>query len=386
MQPLVSVITVNYNGALYLGDLFIRFLESLKKQTYKNLEIIIVDNASKDDSINIAMEIIPHVKVIRLKENVGYAKAVNIGVLKSSGQILMICNNDIILPEESFIDRAVFTLSNIREKYGNSHLIVCPLQVVGEGNHILGTKSIINFLGQALHLDYRKSIDYLTRIKEKLANEWNVAYPDGGCFVISREMVSKLGFLLNPLIFMYFDDVDLGIRLSLIGGKTFFTKDLIIYHRLAETSSRALRLDKFIHFNVNRLMIFFSLLKPFQLLFLFPLLIIFDIGQLYFMCLYLKGRRKDYITDVILRYLTFLRSMMPKLRIMRSYYNSLKGSNKITESIFSEYLLLPTWFYKKVIEKRGKFLLLTFLHMLNAFAIMSRLRPIKKIVCIDTLI
>lgn len=386
MQPLVSIIVVNYNGVSYLGNLFIMFLESLKKQTYKNIEIIMVDNASKDDSIEIAKGIIPSIKLIQLNENVGYARAVNIGVLKSSGLILIVCNNDIIFLDEGFIEKAVAKLLSAKEKYGNGNVILCPLQIVGEGNRILGTKPIINLLGQALHLDYRKPEEYFIRIKERLTNEWYGAYPDGACFIIGRDTISKLGFLLNPFIFMYFDDVDLGIRLSLIGGKTLFTKDLIIYHRLAETSGRALRLDKFVHFNVNRLMTFFSLLKPFQFLLLLPLLIIFDIGQLYFMCLYLRERRKDYIIDVILRYLTILWSIMPKLRIARSYYNSLKGPNRVTESIFSEYLLLPAWFYKKIFESRIKFLFLTFLHMLNAFARVARLRPIKKIVCIDTLV
>ena len=387
MQPLVSIITVNHNGASHLGNLFIRFLESIKKQTYKNIEIIMVDNASKDDSINIAKAIIPYIKVIPLKENIGYAKAVNMGVLKSSGQILMICNNDIILLEESFVEKSIFTLLSIEKKYGNNYVIVCPLQIVGEGDRILGTKSIINLLGQALYLDYRKSKKHFICVKERLADYWDVAYPDGACFIVGKDTILKLGFLLNPFIFMYFDDVDLGIRLSLIGGKTFFAKDLFIYHRLAETSSKVLGLDKFIQFNVNRLLVLFSLLEPLQLLLLIPLLVVSDIGQLYFICLHLKNRRKDYVINVIFRYLTMLWNTMPKFRMMRSYYNSLKGSNERVKGIFRDYLLLPDWICKKIFsKKRNKLLFLTIVYILNAFAIVTRLKPIKKIACIETLI
>jgi GT2 family glycosyltransferase len=384
-QPLVSIITVNYNGVSNLGELFTRFLESLKRQNYKKTEIIMVDNASTDNSIHIAKKVIPNIKLIQLKENVGYNRAVNIGVYNSKGQIIIICNNDVIL-DESFLNKALAVFLKIKKEYSITPVVVVPLQIIGDGDRIMGTMPVLNFLGQALYIDYRRSREYFTRISEKLPDKWRGIFPDGACFITDRETILNLGILLNPFFFMYFDDVELGIRLFLIGGMVFLVKDLVIYHKLATTSSKVLSHDKFIHFSINRLATLFSLLKPYQLL-LLPLLIVFDIGQLFLIYLHSSNCVKDEFVNIILKYVVCLRNAIPVFRRMRAHYNSLRASEKNIENIFSEYLFLPRWFCKEIFSRRGrKILFLITLYVLNAIAIIIRLRPIRKILCIDTLI
>lgn len=89
-RPLVSVIIVNHNGEHHLHDL----VQSLYQQTYKNFEVVFVDNASTDGSCSIIRKSSLKNKIIASERNNGFAGANNIGVKNSTGELLAILNND----------------------------------------------------------------------------------------------------------------------------------------------------------------------------------------------------------------------------------------------------------------------------------------------------
>ncbi|WP_145984541.1 glycosyltransferase [Methylobacterium aquaticum] len=88
--PLVSIIIVNYNGNKHLFDVIC----SLKNQTYSNYEIVFVDNASADGSIDTIRSLAPDANIIELDKNHGFAGANNIGLEKSRGEYVVLLNND----------------------------------------------------------------------------------------------------------------------------------------------------------------------------------------------------------------------------------------------------------------------------------------------------
>jgi len=90
MEPLVSVIIVNYNGRRYLKDCF----DSLKANTHKNIEIVFVDNGSRDSSIEYVQENYPEIKIIDIGDNAGLAIAGNRGASIAGGKYLFFFNND----------------------------------------------------------------------------------------------------------------------------------------------------------------------------------------------------------------------------------------------------------------------------------------------------
>lgn len=92
MEPLVSVIIVNYNGRHYLRDCF----ESLKAGVHGNIEIIFVDNGSKDSSIEFVRERYPEIKIVDNEANLGLAVASNRGAQLSAGEYIFFYNNDTI--------------------------------------------------------------------------------------------------------------------------------------------------------------------------------------------------------------------------------------------------------------------------------------------------
>ena len=93
---LVSIIIVNYNGKRWLKACF----DSLYRQTYKNFEIIFVDNASKDNSVEFVKENYKKVKVIVNKDNLGFASGNNAGLKEAKGDFVLILNNDTWVKED----------------------------------------------------------------------------------------------------------------------------------------------------------------------------------------------------------------------------------------------------------------------------------------------
>ena len=83
-NPLVSIIMLNYNGSNYIEDCIL----SIKNQSYDNVETIVVDNASTDDSLKKVGDISHNVKIIKNKENFGSAKANNTGAKRAKGKYL----------------------------------------------------------------------------------------------------------------------------------------------------------------------------------------------------------------------------------------------------------------------------------------------------------
>lgn len=100
----VSVIITNYNYGLYVGDA----IESVLRQTYRDIEIIVVDDGSSDDSLNVVAAY-PDVKLIQTS-HVGQGGAINAGFLASSGAIIFMLDADDVL-EHTIIERVVESYS-----------------------------------------------------------------------------------------------------------------------------------------------------------------------------------------------------------------------------------------------------------------------------------
>ena len=92
-NPLVSVIVLNYNA----GELLLNCIDSLKKSKYVNLEIIVVDNISSDNSQNKCKERFPDIKIIQNNENLGYCGGNNVGIKEAKGKFIVILNPDTII-------------------------------------------------------------------------------------------------------------------------------------------------------------------------------------------------------------------------------------------------------------------------------------------------
>ena len=92
---MVSVVIPNYNGERFLKGC----LEALRRQTYEDMDVILVDNASTDNSVELAQKLYPGIRVVELDDNTGFAYAVNRGIEAAEGEYVLLLNNDTVEDE-----------------------------------------------------------------------------------------------------------------------------------------------------------------------------------------------------------------------------------------------------------------------------------------------
>src|SRR5262245_13244024 len=100
--PAVSVVIPNHNGVTHRNGLAYleMVLPSLRKQTYRDFDVTVVDDASNDASVAYLEENWPEVNVVALEENHGFAPVVNRGFAASHGKLIALLNNDIELSRD----------------------------------------------------------------------------------------------------------------------------------------------------------------------------------------------------------------------------------------------------------------------------------------------
>ena len=232
-NPLVSVIVLNYNA----GELLLNCIESIKKSVYKNLEIIVVDNISTDKSQKACKEKYPDIKLIQNDENFGYCEGNNIGIREAKGDYIIILNPDTIV-ESSWIEELISAYN----KFGDG--------LYQPKFFSLDEKLVLQSTGNMLHIfGFGFARDKGKISEEKMEAIEKINYASGTCLFTSKAVLDKVG-LLDPFLFLYHDDLDLGWRAAQIGIDSFYVPKSIIYH--AESYALKWSAKKFYWLERNR--------------------------------------------------------------------------------------------------------------------------------------
>ena len=232
-NSLVSVIVLNYNA----GELLLNCIESIKKSAYKNLEIIVVDNISTDKSQKICKEKYPDIKLIQNDENFGYCEGNNIGIREAKGDYIIILNPDTIV-ESSWIEELISAYN----KFGDG-LYQPKFFSLDEKLVLQSTGNMLHIFGFGFARDKGKISD------EKMEAIEKINYASGTCLFTSKAVLDKVG-LLDPFLFLYHDDLDLGWRAAQMGIDSFYVPKSIIYH--AESYALKWSAKKFYWLERNR--------------------------------------------------------------------------------------------------------------------------------------
>ncbi|HDZ00222.1 MAG TPA: glycosyltransferase family 2 protein [Nitrospirae bacterium] len=219
-----SVVIVNYNGKAFLENC----VRSILNNTYDNYEIIIVDNASTDGSINNIYKKFTHelqkIKIVTLEENYGPARARNEGVKVSQGKYVGFLDNDTEVHKDWIIEAA-----KDFDRNRELGIIQCKLLFLKEPNKI---DCVGEFLGPNGFLIQRakyKEIDE-GQYDEKVEL---LAAKSAGMF-IRKDTFNKIGGFDDDF-FIYMEETDLCWRSWLAGYKTAFCSTSLIYHRYSTT-------------------------------------------------------------------------------------------------------------------------------------------------------
>jgi GT2 family glycosyltransferase len=231
-QPLVSIITLNWNSAPVTCE----FLSSIKKDnTYSNIEIIIVDNASKENPTELFTSVFPSVKVIRSDRNVGFSGGNNIGIKAASGDYLFIVNND-----TEFTPGLIESLLKVF-KENNEAGIVCPKF------HYYFNKGVIEYAGYK-PVNIFTGRNGMVGSGEKDQGQYDVLhttnYAHGGAMMVSRKAIEKVG-LMPELFFLYYEELDWSMSFKKNGYSIYFQPEGLIYHKESMTTGRSSPLKTF---------------------------------------------------------------------------------------------------------------------------------------------
>ncbi len=212
-QPLISIIVLNYNA----GELLLNCIDSIKKSVYKNLEIIVVDNISKDKSQEICKKKYPDIKLIQNKKNFGYCEGNNIGIREAKGDFLVILNPDTIV-ESNWLNELVFA----HKEFGDG-LYQPKILSLNEDNIIQSTGNMIHTFGFGFARDKgKKNIKKDEKIEK-------IGYASGTCLFTSKTVLDKVG-LLDDFLFLYHDDLDIGWRAAQLGINSYYVPKSKIFH------------------------------------------------------------------------------------------------------------------------------------------------------------
>ncbi|HLW67958.1 MAG TPA: glycosyltransferase family 2 protein, partial [Gemmataceae bacterium] len=215
-DPLVSVIIVNYNGRRYLPDC----LGSLERQRLPRgeYEVIVVDNDSTDGSVEWVKEAYPAVKVIALKENVGFARGNNLGLRPARGEYIALLNNDAVA-EPNWLHEAVATLE-VSPKLGG----------VASKIRFHDDPRVLNSTGLVLYRDGRGGDrGFREEDRGQFEQEDEVFGPCGAAMVVRRELLDDLGGF-DERLFLYYEDLDLAWRARLRGWSFHYCPKAVVQH------------------------------------------------------------------------------------------------------------------------------------------------------------
>lgn len=211
----VSIIVLNWNGKKFLKNC----LDSLQKVTYSPLEIIVVDNNSKDGSQEFVKTNYEKVILIENKENYGFAKGNNIGFEISKGDYILILNNDTIVTPNF--------LSSLIKDFENNPKIAClqPQIRLSENKQLLdGVGAFLTPTGFLYHFGYLKD-----RMLTKYNKKMKIFSAKGACMLLRRKVIEKIG-LFDDDFFIFFEETDLCFRLWLAGYFVMYEPKSVIYH------------------------------------------------------------------------------------------------------------------------------------------------------------
>lgn len=218
----LSIITINYNGLKETCAL----IETIPFND--KMEVIVVDNASKNDEVSEIQNRFPYVSIIKSEKNLGFAGGNNLGIKAAKGKYIFLVNNDTIFKE--FKVQALINRLESSDDIG----IVCPKIRFAWGNYP------IQFTGYTplSKITVRNlAIGFGEEDKGQYETPHPTPYAHGAAMMIKREAIEKAG-LMPECYFLYYEELDWSIMFTRAGYQIWYEPQCTIYHKESRSTGQ----------------------------------------------------------------------------------------------------------------------------------------------------
>lgn len=275
-RPLVSIITVNYNQSAVTKD----FLASIKNITYPEIEIIVIDNGSPNDTPEKLLEEFPDIHLILSKKNLGFAGGNNLGVKVAKGKYCLFINNDTEV-EPDFLEALVERLE--------SNPDIGMLSPKIKFHH---TPDTIQYAG---YTPYNRITlrQHLIGFRQKDRGQFDKGgytfAGHGAAMMVPMSVIQEVG-MMAELFFLYYEEHDWCERIKMAGYKAYYEPKSTVWHKESISTGKESPLKAYY---ITRNRILFArrnVRKSFKWL---TILYLFTMVPLNFSIRYLKNRQFD---------------------------------------------------------------------------------------------
>jgi len=218
----LSIITVNYNGYKDTCEL----IDSIPFN--EDMEVIVVDNGSKEDEASILQTRYPHIRVIRSDQNLGFAGGNNLGIKTAQGQYIYLVNNDTIFKD--FNPQILIQRLESSPKIG----MVCPKIRFAWGNNPIQFAgytplSPITIRNQAIGCGEEDTGQY--------NSPHPTPYAHGAAMMLKREVIDKVG-IMPECYFLYYEELDWSMMITRKGYEIWYEPASTIYHKESQSTGQ----------------------------------------------------------------------------------------------------------------------------------------------------
>ena len=290
----VTAIIVNWNDK----DVIVECIQSILDQNRNEIDIIISDNGSKDDSVEFIRKRFPSIKIIENGENLGFGSAINRGLGLAKGDYLLFLNSDLKLHS-----KCVGELAKVLENDSNVGGTIPKILHIDQQNIINSLGVLINYTGIAYpNLLGQKDPGYQEPFESAC----------GGIFMLKREVYETVGGFDEDL-FLYHEDHDLSWRIRLAGWHLKVIPQAIMYHHYKFNKG----ILKYYSSEKNRLHILLKNMEVKTLALISPALIIVEFSQWFHAAInkWFLLKMKSYFEILIL--LPSILTKRKKLKLLR---------------------------------------------------------------------
>lgn len=219
MGKKVTIVIPNYNGKRFLKDC----LSSLERQTSKDFDTLVIDNASQDDSVEYIRTNYPWVRVAVMKRNLGFSGGVNVGIGMCTTPYVLLLNND-----TKAFPRMVEELIKTMESSDDIFSVSCRMIQFHNHDRMDDAGDLYTCLGWA----FQRGVGLPVKSYEKEADVFSAC---AGAAMYRRYLFERIG-TFDENHFAYLEDLDLGYRARIRGYRNVYCPKAKVYHVGSGTS------------------------------------------------------------------------------------------------------------------------------------------------------